>query len=687
MIQALKTLAIFGFILAGQIALSCAGSNAAAATQEAPDRLGQLLLGEALFQSRQSNYFGAINILQSAEVQELTPARSWETRLLLARTKLAYGMHLEAGLEFHAILGEDVPAPQRNRAWYELARSFFYKGYNEAAAETLSYIRGDLPADIVGDHQLLRASVLMSMQKNREAAQELEHWRGAPELAAYAFYNRGIALARAGDIERARPVLESAVKLPADGKERLALRDKARLSLGYLYARGGDYRGARAQFEAVQAQGPFSSRALLGLGWIDYQQGHGESALASWTKLRGRSPTDPAVLETLLVIPALHRERHATQTATQDYQHAIETYNKELQQLQAAKNFIETGNVVSAMLQNEKKPKSNDSIPAQSASRFLGSLMADRSFSELARGHNELQSMLETIDQGLQKTHPISGSAVDQKPPLPSQTEPKLPYVASNTTPAQATAVPEQKQLQTGSEYRQWIGDEKNVSGTSNREIPLLPEIEQPTHHELTPLPKKVSPRRAKPNSFKLPAVSNYIKQPPSPEITGMPNSEILWLPKSGEFRRPGQEMKEDYAYPDSAPQQQTEPGDTYGYQLTRLLSVTEEETHFDSGAVPVGQALRELAVTLNNTTDKMAALNNTSAHYLENKRRQERIDMLHARTLKLRMRIANALELYESYVAAMALGEFERRQHLLEDLLEQASLELAKTYDNSAEQ
>lgn len=685
MIRALQTLAIFGFILTGQIAGTGMGSKAMAATQEDPDHLRELLFGEALFHSRKSNYLGAINLLQSAEMQELLPARSWEARLLLARMKLAYGMHLDAGLEFHALLGEDVPAPQRNRAWYELARSFFYKGYNDAAEETLSYIRGDLPADIVGDHQLLRASVFMSVKKNREAAQELEQWRGAPELAAYASYNRGIALARAGDTERARAVLEVAVKLPADGKERLALRDKARLSLGYLYARDGDYRRARGQFEAVQPGGPFSSRALLGLGWIDYQQGHGENALVSWTKLRGLSPTDPAVLETLLVIPALHRELHATQTATQDYQHAIETYNKELQQLQTAKNFVETGDAVSALLQNEKNPKSIDSAPGQSASRFLGSLMANRNFSEVARGHNELQSMLEMLDQGLQKTHPISRSANDRKS---APTEPKSPYVASNTIPTQAKSVQEQRKYpKKSSEYSQWIGDEKNLSGAINRAIPQLPEIEQPTRHELKPLPKKVSPQRAKPNFFKLPSVSNYIKQPPNPEITGMPNSEIIWLPKSGEFRRPGQDMEEDYAYPDSAERQQIEPGDDYGYQLTRLLLAKEEEAHFDSGAVPVGQALRELAVTLNNTTEKMAELNNTFDPYSENERRQERISMLHARTLKLRMRIANALKLYENYVSAMALSEFGRRQHLLEDLLEQASLELAKTYDNSAEQ
>jgi len=51
-----------------------------------------------------------------------------------------------------------------------------------------------------------------------------------------------------------------------------------------------------------------------------------------------------------------------------------------------------------------------------------------------------------------------------------------------------------------------------------------------------------------------------------------------------------------------------------------------------------------------------------------------------------LRARIANAIALYESYTQALALDELDRRQHLLEDLLEQASLELAKTYDQRSD-
>ena len=116
---------------------------------------------------------------------------------------------------------------------------------------------------------------------------------------------------------------------------------------------------------------------------------------------------------------------------------------------------------------------------------------------------------------------------------------------------------------------------------------------------------------------------------------------------------------------------------------VNRLLPANEAGPVFDSGAGPVGEALRELAVALNSSTDRMAALDGSPG---PNAGLSERIAALRVRILKLQTRIANALVLYENYTRTMALDELDRRQLLLEDLLEEASLELAKTYDESSD-
>ena len=63
-----------------------------------------------------------------------------------------------------------------------------------------------------------------------------------------------------------------------------------------------------------------------------------------------------------------------------------------------------------------------------------------------------------------------------------------------------------------------------------------------------------------------------------------------------------------------------------------------------------------------------------------------ERLAALRQRLLALRDRVAAAIELHESYASALATEELKRRQVQIEQYLEQARLELAKTYDLATE-
>jgi tetratricopeptide (TPR) repeat protein len=665
----------------------------AAATDQDAGRLQELLYGEALFHSHQQDYMAAITRLQMVEEQSLLPQSSDDARLLLARMKLAYGLYVGAGFDFHALLGEDVPDAVRNRAWYELARTLSHKGYYEAAAEALENVQGEVPADIVGDYQLLRATVLMSLDQNRQAAQVLERWQGAPALAAYAHYNRGIALVRAGDHLQAVPALRLAVNMPAEGEELLALRDKAHLSLGYAFARTEAYEKARKQLEAVRPQGPFSNRALLALGWIAHKQGRSESALVPWMELRGRSPTDPAVLETLLVVPAVQRELDALQTAGQDYEKAMSAYTSELNHLHNARESVQKGNTVSLLLKSDTD--SGQGAAGQTGSgktRYFGPLLASRNFQEMLQGHGELLSMLDNIDKSLRNidllakatapagdAHARSGAASS-----PAPADRGSPGAAAANGPARPQQQGFARQSGDPQWQQQWEYREGEPTDYPAPKIPLLPEIELPADRALKPLPEPEFTGLPESDFFGLPPESEFLSDLPGAEVTGLPESEILWLPETGKFRMPAGE--EDYAYPDMVLRKRTRPGERYAYQLNRLIPAPDNDAGFEPGAVPVGEALRELAAALITATNRIAQLGESLDPAAEITGLEERIAALRERILKLRARIANAIALYESYTQALALNELDRRQHLLEDLLEQASLERAKTYDQASD-
>jgi tetratricopeptide (TPR) repeat protein len=662
------------------------------ATEPDSERLQELLYGEALFLLHQQDYLTAITRLQLAADQQQQSSSAIDGRLLLARMKLAYGLHIEAGFDFHALLDDELPDEVRNRAWYELAQAFSHKGYYEAAAEVLGNIKGRLPVDIAGDFQLLYATVLMALEQNLQAARVLEPWQGAPVLVAYADYNRGIALVRAGQHEQALPALQQAVAAPAKTEELLALRDKARLSLGYAFAREEDYNQARKQLEKVRADGPFSNRALLALGWIAHKQGQGEAALVPWTELRGRSPTDPAVLETLLVVPAVHRDLDALQTATRNYEDAVSTYTRELDQVQHARDSVRSGNAVSLLLQDDEtatrtRPKDT---------RYFGPLLASRDFQEMLHGHDELQSMLNNVDRGLQNIEVLSrsvataggtstGSGSSHLTRLLGEKQAGLTANSDHRSTQSFTRGRAGNQGAPG-QQQQWAHREGGATDLPGMGIPQLPEIELPVDRTVKSLPEPEFSGLPESGFSGLPPDPVYIMDMSGAEENWLPDSEIVWLPETGRFQMPG-DADEDYAYPDDVPKKRSREGRRIAYPASPATASQIASRGFDSGAVPVGEALRELAEAINSATDRMLQLGDTFDTEPGGMTDPgDRVAALQERILRLRARIESAIALYENYARSLALDELDHRQQLLEGLLEQASLELAKTYDQASD-
>jgi tetratricopeptide (TPR) repeat protein len=613
-------------------------------------RLQELLYGEALFHFHQQDYFSAITQLQLADEQGMLPPSSKDTGILLARLKLAYGLDIDAAFDFHALLDENVPDTVRNRAWHELAKAFFHKGYTEAAEEALDHVRGEVPEDISGAHQLLHGTVLIALNRNSQAAQLLEQWKGAPESADYAHYNRGIALMRAGDYASAIKSLERVADLQAEEEELLALRDKANLSLAYAFTQTGNLERAQAQLEKVRLHGPFSNRALQALGWIAHKQGRREAALVPWMELRGRSPTDPAVLEALLVVPSVYRELDSLQVATQDYETAVATFSDELRSLNDTLESVRRGATVNLLLQKEAASGgSPGQAPARPETRYLGRLLASRNFQETRHGHAQLQSMLHDIDKGLDNIDKLAkavqpgGDRENRSIAFPPSTPPVHesggPAAGDGRGPAKGKA---HTSLPVDPEWElEWALREGQQAEHQSPGIPLLPEIELPEGSVPEPLPQS--------------------------EFAGLPEPE--------------------FTYPDAVALDEPRARPTDKRQRMRLITAPGADAGFNAGAEPVGDALHELAAALSSATDRVARLSRVfdaaspGVDGLEG-----RIAELRKRILRLRGRVNNAIALNEGYTQALALDELKRRQRQLEGLLEQANLELAKTYDQAAD-
>jgi tetratricopeptide (TPR) repeat protein len=692
-----KTARTIFFLSFGLVLISLRPTLLAAPLENGSSRLQALLYGEAVFYSQQQDYFSAITRLQLADEQGMLQPSYADAGIFLARLKLAYGLDVDAAFDFHALLDDEVLDTVRNRAWYELAKAFFHKGYTEAAEEALDHIRGQVPEDIRGDYQLLHATVLIASNRNSEAAQLLEEWRGAPESAAYAHYNRGIALMRGGDYEAAIESLKRVAQRQADGEQWLALRDKSNLSLAYAFTQTGRLEQAQAQLEKVRLKGPFSNRALLALGWIAYKQGRREAALVPWMELRGRSPSDPAVLETLLIVPSVYRELDSLQVATRDYEAALATLSDELRRLNDTRESVRRGSNISLLLQKDPvsagSPAQVEQAPTGLETRYLGRLLASRNFQQTLQGHGELRSMLRDIDEGLNSIDELARVAepdkegADRSTAVRPSTQPAQesggPASGNGRGPAQGLArnsLPSDPEWAVDWEERPGQQAEQQSPG-----IPLLPEIELPDSSAVKPLPQSEFSGLPEPNFSGLPEEPELRALLEVPQDIGLPVSQVSWLPETGRLQLPWNDQ--DYAYPDAIArfEPQAAPGDRR--QRMQRITTPGVDDGFYAGAEPVGEALRELAAALSSATDRMARLSQAfdaappGVDGLE-----DRITALRDRILRLRSRVKNAIALNESYTETLALDELNRRQHQLEQLLEQASLELAKTYDKAAD-
>ena len=629
------------------------------------ENLEQLLTQDPSQLARQ-DYLTAIGLLQQAESRDLLTDNA---RLLLARLKLAYGLYAEAGFDLHAVGSEGVSGRQQNRAWYELAVAYYGKGYHRAALEALNRLHGDPPADVVGEIQLLHANVLMSLGRDLEATQVLRPWRGSAALEAYGHYNLGIALLRSGEQSQAISAMQDAISTRVFSEETAALRDKARLSLGHILARQGNYRAARKHLQAVRQQGLQGNRALLALGWIAHQEGKQDAALESWETVRSGSPADPTVLETLILVPALHREAEDLKRASRDYESAVMAYENELLDLNIVRDQLRVGDTMARLLDGFGHP-----VDIQ-ARDLLGTLLASRELGAIRRDRSDLYTILEVLEQDLREVTALSYASPSEAAPLPQveASPPENDALESPTIPGAG------KSPESGQKLADKLS--RDLTPSSSPGTYSLPEIDSPVPRQIKPLPDSGSSNQAPSRSRTLPQSAQWLKEPPDAEIFGMPDSEIISLPTSGDFfRRPGEAELEDYAYPDDLPIAASRA------RSSDLLPEPEAASSFDPGSQPAGTALQELAAALNPEGAWRPAEGEPLDPMATGAERERQIAALSKRILALRERINLTFTQYENHARALALAELDRRQILLEDLQEKASLELAKTYDQHSQ-
>jgi outer membrane protein assembly factor BamD (BamD/ComL family) len=360
--------------------------------------------GEVLFYFYQEDYFPAIVRLLAAQEQNQLTEHLEQAELLLGGLYLSYGHHLEAAGIFERLLADNVDEEVRDRTWFFLAKIWLQRGYLDNAQRALTNLSADIPENLSREAQMLQSQIYINSGQYERAIELLANWEGKTEWSRYARFNLGVAMVRSGDIEGAKSILSELGSIDPWNEELTSLRDRANLALGYALLQGGQALAAKEPLQRVRLAGPFSNKALLGLGWADAEVENYRRALVPWMELRGRDLLDPAVQESMLAIPYALAKLDAVSQAADHYLNAIEAFYEETNRIDRTIGYIESGQIFDQFLTSDPLDSTGwywqlEELPEGPEARYLYHLLATHEFQEGLKNYRDLHYLNRNLEQ------------------------------------------------------------------------------------------------------------------------------------------------------------------------------------------------------------------------------------------------------------------------------------------------
>ncbi len=451
-------------------ALSLLAPLANAAELYVPGTTADPRVRTAHYLSRDDRHFSAL-----VELRLLDPANEpgrmpTEFQWRLAESYLAFGMRDRAESVYRNLGASAADPVAMAKARLRVAEFEYERGYYAQARATLYRMREKLPKEQFVAWQDLLSRVLLAEGRYSEAAETLSGPDNSRDQTDYMRYNLAVSLINDGRAPQGQTVLDRLGRQAPATEEDLALRDRANLSLGWHFLQSQQGGTAKPVFSRVRVEGPFSNRALLGLGWAELapqgsrvtkvEVGDEEpdtgpfttfsslgvllrpgflqddvfkraglrsfrlrkakpeeeealrKALVPWVELISRDPMDPAVLEAWLAIPFSLDRLGAHTQALQYYERTVGVLENSRKRMNEAIVSIRQGRMIETIMRREIDSESGWDwklldLPDAPETYFLQGLLAEHRFQEAIKNYRDLRLLERNLSTWRQRLDTI----------------------------------------------------------------------------------------------------------------------------------------------------------------------------------------------------------------------------------------------------------------------------------------
>ncbi len=379
----------------------------------------------------------------------------------LAESYLAFGMRARAEALYRELAVTTTDHQALGRARIRLSEFLYSRGFLAESTDSMMRMREKLPAPLSLQWQDLLSRTLMAQGRHGDAIEVLTEMKNGDKQSPYTRYNLAVALINSQRAAEGETLLDKIGRAAPKDTESFALRDKANLTLGYHFLKKEQGGTAKGVLGRVRVEGPFSNRALLGMGWAELapqgekqkkvdigdtlpeanplaslatlgillnparveqdvykraglksfklekiakdQESNLRRAMVPWAELINRDPMDPAVQEGMLAIPFALDRVGAHIEAQQFYEKAVGLLEESRKRIDSAGTQIKANRMVETIVRRDIDSEAGwnwrlRDLPDAPETFYLQTVIGENRYQEALKNYRDIRFLARNLD-------------------------------------------------------------------------------------------------------------------------------------------------------------------------------------------------------------------------------------------------------------------------------------------------